>query len=81
MKQVEYRKEELMPSLPPHYTISMWKKTDDSPWTDRRQVCLVTTDTRASVTIARPDITGLSKRNLPSWCILQMATGDLLHLE
>jgi hypothetical protein len=82
---VEYTKEEFVPSLPPRYTSNMWEKTDDSPNAEGLigdKLCLMTIDMGASVTIARPDnITGLSKKDLPSRCILQMASGDPLHLE
>jgi hypothetical protein len=45
------------------------------------QPCLVTIDMGAFVSIIRADITELSKRDLSSWCILKMASGDPLHLE
>jgi hypothetical protein len=78
-------KKALVPSLlPPHYTPNILvREGDDSLNAEGNKSCLMTIDTRASVTITRPNITaGLPERELTGPYILQMTSGgDLLSLE
>jgi hypothetical protein len=79
-------KEMMVSSLqPPHYALSLLDKDSHNSLKVEGQIgdksCLVTVDTRASVTIARPDIrAGLPQKDPPMKCILQMASGETLPI-
>jgi hypothetical protein len=75
----------LSPSVS-YFTISVVAKArDDGPvsevWAGYK-LCLVTIDTRASMTIAMSGITVRVPKRKPSWLyLLQMGLGETLHFE
>jgi hypothetical protein len=73
------------PLLPPHYAISMLVKDGHDSLHAKEQIGekagLVTTDTGASMTTTRSDITsGLLERDPPTKLVLQMLSGETLPI-
>jgi hypothetical protein len=73
------------PLAPPHPTTNVIAERDHNSlivhsWIGDKP-CLVTTDTGASMTITKPDITsGLPERDPPMQCTLQTASGKTLPI-